>query len=111
MKNKGLLLTLVAAAGLFLAFYFPVNTAQKEATLMQSILTDLNYYHYQPLEVNDNLSEKVYSLFLERLDGSRRWMTQSDVQQLDAWKLKLDNEANDGTFAFLVWRKLRRPVA
>ncbi len=101
MKNKGLLLTLVAAAGLFLAFYFPVNTAQKEATLMQSILTDLNYYHYQPLEVNDNLSEKVYGLFLERLDGSRRWLTQVDVQKLDAWKLKLDEEANEGTFAFL----------
>ena len=101
MKNKGLLLTLVAAAGLFLAFYSPMNDAQKEATLMQSILTDLNYYHYQPLEVNDNLSEKFYNLFLDRMDGSRRWMTQSDVTQLDAWKQKLDNEANEGTFAFL----------
>ncbi len=101
MKNKGLLLTLVAATALFLAFYLPVNTAQKEATLMQSILTDLNYYHYQPLEVNDNLSEKVHGLFLERLDGSRRWLTQVDVQQLEAWKFKLDNEANEGTFAFL----------
>jgi carboxyl-terminal processing protease len=101
MKNKGLLLALVAAAGLFLAFYFPMNTAQKEATLMQSILTDLNYYHYEPLEVNDALSEKVYGLFLERLDGSRRWLTQADVKQLEAWKLKLDNEANEGTFAFL----------
>lgn len=101
MKNKGLLLTLVAAAGLFLAFYFPVSNAQKEATLMQSILTDLNYYHYQPLEVNDNLSEKFYNLFLDRMDGSRRWLTKADVAQLDAWKLKLDNEANEGTFVFL----------
>lgn len=101
MKNKGLLLTLVAAAGLFLAFYSPMNTAQKEATLMQSILTELNYYHYQPLEVNDALSEKIYGLYLDRLDGSRRWLTQPDVKQLEAWKIKLDNEANDGTFAFL----------
>jgi len=101
MKNKGLLLTLVAAAALLWAFYLPVNNAQKEATLMQSILTDLNYYHYQPLEVNDNLSEKLHDLFLDRLDGSRRWLTQSDVNQLDPWKKKLDDEANEGTFAFL----------
>ena len=53
------------------------------------------------IQVNDALSEKIYGLFLERLDGSRRWLTQADVKQLEAWKLKLDNEANEGTFAFL----------
>lgn len=101
MKNRGILVALTAAAALFLAFYFPVNNAQKEAALMESILTELNYYHYQPLEVNDNLSEKVYDLFLDRLDGNRRWLTQSDVKQLEAWKLKLDNQAAEGSFAFL----------
>lgn len=101
MKNRGLLLSLTAAAAIFLAFYFPVNNAQKEAALMQSVLTELNYYHYQPIELDDNLSEKVYTLFLDRMDGARRWLTQADVQQLESWKLKLDNEANEGTFTFL----------
>ena len=101
MKNRGLLLALTAAAALFLAFYTPMNTAQKEAALMQSILTELNYYHYQPLDINDNFSEKVYGLYIDRLDGGRRWLTQSDIQQLEAWKFKLDEEANEGTFAFL----------
>lgn len=101
MKNRGLLLALTAAAALFLAFYTPMNTAQKEAALMQSILTELNYYHYQPLDINDGFSEKVYGLFLDRLDGGRRWLVDGDVKQLEAWKNKLDDEANDGTFAFL----------
>ncbi len=76
MKNRGLLLSLVVAAALFFAFYPPVDNAQKEAALMQSILTELNYYHYKPLEINDALSEKVYDLFMDRLDGGRRWLTQ-----------------------------------
>jgi carboxyl-terminal processing protease len=101
MKNRGLLLSLAAAVVLFFAFYPPVDNAQKEAALMQSILTELNYYHYQPLDINDNFSEKVYGLFLNRLDGGRRWLTQPDVAQLDAWKYKLDDQANEGTFAFL----------
>ncbi len=101
MKNRGLLLSLTAAAAIFLAFYLPVNNAQKEAALMQSILTELNYYHYKPLELDDKLSEKVYTLFLTRMDGARRWLTQPDVQQLEAWKTKLDDEANEGTFTFL----------
>ncbi len=101
MKNRGLLLSLTAAAAIFLAFYLPVNNAQKEAALMQSILTELNYYHYKPLELDDKLSEKIYTLFLNRMDGARRWLTQPDVQQLEAWKTKLDDEANEGTFTFL----------
>ncbi len=95
------MLSLAAAVVLFFAFYPPVDNAQKEAALMQSILTELNYYHYQPLDINDHFSEKVYGLFLNRLDGGRRWLTQSDVAQLDAWKNKLDDQANEGTFAFL----------
>lgn len=101
MKNRGLLLALTAAAALFLAFYQPMNNAQKEAALMQSILTELNYYHYKPLEINDNFSEKVYGLFLDRLDGGRRWFTDSDVKQLEAWKFKLDDQATEGIFTFL----------
>jgi carboxyl-terminal processing protease len=78
-----------------------VNNAQKEAALMQSILSELKQYHYQPLELDDRLSEKIHGLFLDRMDGARRWMTQSEVQQLDIWKNKLDDEANSGSFAFL----------
>lgn len=101
MKNRGLLLALTVAIALFLAFYPPVNNAQKEAALMQSILTELNYYHYRPLAINDGFSEKVYELFLNRMDGGRRWFTQNDIAQLEPWKYKLDDQANEGTFAFL----------
>ena len=101
MKNRGLLVALTAAAAFFVAFYLPVNNGQKEAVLMQSLLTDLTYYHYQPLQLYDNLSQKIYKLYLDRLDGGRRWLTQDDVKQLEAWKTKLDDEANAGTYQFL----------
>jgi carboxyl-terminal processing protease len=102
MKNRGpILLSLTAAVALFFAFYLPVNNEQKEAALMQTILTDLNYYHYQSVEIDDALSEKIYGLYLDRLDGNRRWLTQADVAQLEPWKNKLDDEARDGTFLFL----------
>ncbi len=102
MKNRGpILLSLTAAVALFFAFYLPVNNEQKEAALMQTILTDLNYYHYQSVQIDDGLSEKIYSLYLNRIDGSRRWLTQEDVAQLEPWKDKLDDEAKDGKFLFL----------
>lgn len=101
MKNRGLLLSLAFAVALFFAFYPPVDNAQKEAALIESILTDINYYHYKPLEINDEFSEKVYGLFLERLDGGRRWLTRADLNHLKAWRTELDDEARQGTFSFL----------
>ena len=101
MKNRGLLLSLAVAVALFFAFYPPYDNAQKEAALMESILTEINYYHYKPLEINDGLSEKVYDLFMDRLDAGRRWLTQNDVNQLKAFRTKLDDEAQQGSFAFL----------
>ena len=101
MKNKGLLLSLTAAVALFFAFYLPMNNAQKEAALMQSILTDIKYYHYRPLEIDDDFSGKFYDLFLDNLDNTRRWLTQNDLAQFEAFKDKLDDEAKAGTFEFL----------
>ena len=101
MKNRGLLLSLTVAVALFFAFYPPVDNTQKEAALMESILTEINYYHYKPLDINDEFSGKVYDLFMDRLDGTRRWLTQTDVDQLEKWRAQLDNEAQQGTFAFL----------
>ncbi len=101
MKNRGILLALTAAAALFLAFYPSINNSQKEATLIKSIIAELNFYHYHPLEINDSFSVKAFNLFLTRLDGGRRWFTEDDINQLEVWKYKLDDEANDGTFAFL----------
>lgn len=101
MKNKGLLLSLAFAVALFFAFYPPFDNKQKEAALMESILTEINYYHYKPLEINDELSEQVYELFMDRLDGGRRWLTQKEVAQLEAYRKDLDNEAEQGIYTFL----------
>ncbi len=102
MKIKSpVLLVIVLGALTFFAFYPPYNQAEKEAVLMQSILTGLNYYHYQPQEIDDEFSEKVFDLYLERIDMGKRWLTQADVDKLTPFRYKLDDEARAGTYAFL----------
>lgn len=68
---------------------------------MQSLLTDLAYYHYQPAAIDDDFSEKVYDLFMKRLDGNRRWLTQSDVAQLEVYKDRLDDDVKVGNYDYL----------
>jgi carboxyl-terminal processing protease len=102
MKFKSpVFLVLIAATLTLLAFYPPYNQAEKEAALMQSIMTGLTYYHYQPQEIDDEFSEKFYDLYMDRLDAGKRWLTQKDVDMLNEFRFKLDDEAKQGTYEFL----------
>ena len=55
---------------------------QKEAQLVQSILYGLNRYHFQPREVDDKFSRQAYDLYLQNIDGGKRFLTQTDINQL-----------------------------
>ncbi len=103
MKFRGFVLfVFVALIGLVAAYYPPkVDNAQKEAILIQTILDGLKQLHYNPVELDDEFSSKLHNIYLERLDGGKRWLTQNDIDQLDQYKDLLDNEANQGTYDFL----------
>lgn len=102
MKYKGSIFfsTLIAAVFFIGAYYPPEFNAEKEAILIQRMLSGLNQLHYQPQSINDGFSEKVYNLYLDRVDSGKRWFTQADIDQLKVYKIQLDDEANEGTYQF-----------
>ncbi len=102
MKFKGaylfsFLVVLLVAGAAFLPY---PPKADKESVLIQTILAGVNQLHYSPKEIDDGFSEKVYDLYLDRLDGGRRWLTQADTEQLKPFRHRLDDEALAGTYAF-----------
>ncbi len=102
MKFKSAYFLSAAAVALlaFFAFYPPVNNEEKEAVLIQTIINSLNTLHFQPVQIDDEFSAKVYDIYMDRLDGGRRWLTQKDVNQLEKFQLELDNQANNGAYEF-----------
>jgi carboxyl-terminal processing protease len=101
MKLKGLLFACVVLIGLgFVAFYPPVDDEQKEAILVQTILAGLDQMHYAPRVVDDVFSQQVYDLYIDRIDGGRRWLTQKDVDELKPYRDKLDDEIRASSFVF-----------
>ena len=58
---------------IFLAFTTETENAQKDRILLQVILQGLSQVHYEPQELDDNFSEKVYDLYLKRLDYNKRF--------------------------------------
>ena len=102
MKLRGFVFfALIAIFSLVASNYPETSNAQKEAILMQTILAGLDQLHYDPQKIDDDFSQEVFDLYLERIDGNKRWLTQADIDQLAIHKKKLDNQAKAGTFEFL----------
>ena len=60
----------------------------QSASLAAEVLTR---FHYKPMPLDDAMSEKVFNLYLKTLDPDKFFFTQSDVDQLSAFRDKLDN--------------------
>jgi carboxyl-terminal processing protease len=102
MKFKGFLLFSLLTCVLLIAANNPkTEDAQKEAIIMQTILAGLNQLHYAPKEIDDTFSESVFKLYLDRVDGNKRWLTEKDIEQLAVFKTQLDDQAKGGTYEFL----------
>lgn len=73
---------------------------QKEAKLVHAILFGLDRYHYQPRTIDDEFSQQVYDLYLDNIDGGKRFFTQTDINKLHGYANQLDDQAQAGTFEF-----------
>lgn len=101
MKYRGpIFASIVLVSALFFAFYPKVDNAEKEAVLMRTMLNGLNQLHYNPQQINDDFSKKIYELSLERMDIGRRFFTQQDIDQLKPYELQLDDQVLTGTYQF-----------
>ncbi|HMO39311.1 MAG TPA: carboxy terminal-processing peptidase [Saprospiraceae bacterium] len=101
MKLRGPIFFSVVLITLLVAAFYPrIDTEQKDALLMLSVLKVMGQLHYEPQPLDDAFSEKVYNLYLDRIDAGRRFLTQQDLKKLDKYRTRLDDEALAGNFDF-----------
>jgi len=88
-------------AGVMLAAFWPqTDPSQKEMVLMQTVLRGLERYHYSPQTIDDDFSQKVFDLYLQNIDGAKRLFTKAEIDRLNAYRNKLDDQALAGDFTF-----------
>ncbi len=72
----------------------------KEALILQGLMQTIEYVHYAPKKVDDELSKHIYKTYLDRLDGYKRYFTQKDLDQLKKYELTIDDQINGLSFEF-----------
>ncbi|HAD11262.1 MAG TPA: tail-specific protease [Saprospirales bacterium] len=78
----------------------PQSSPERDAALIRTISQVLSRGHFQPKEIDDTFSKSVYNLYLKEVDGSKRFLTQADIDQLKPFELLLDDQTRAGTFQF-----------
>lgn len=85
----------------FIFIYFGLqadNQELRESILGKIIYQGLNTLHFQPLKIDDAFSEKVFQEYLNTVDASKRFLIQSDIDQIKKYRDELDEEFASAEF-------------
>ncbi len=65
--------------------------------------------HYNKIQIDDDLSEKIYLSFIDQLDKQKRFFLKSDLKNFEKYKYNLDDQIKnyDLTFFNLVYETLK----
>lgn len=103
MKTRGTFLfsaLLVLAA--FVATVLPetVPPGDRESVIIQTMMQNLQRFHYQPMEIDDDFSGRLYDYYLNDMDGARLFFTQEDTKVFAQQKNKIDDQVKAGSYEF-----------
>ena len=72
-----------------------VDEQKKNLVLMDLLKRSVEEGHFNPVDIDDEYSKKVYNLFIEQLDPLKRFFTEEDMAEMKKYELQLDNEFKD----------------
>lgn len=94
--NKGLILIVVLLSGvLFVAFtnnYKTDKVISQKQKLLAKVGELLETQHYSPQDINDAFSKKIFTKFINELDGDKCLFTETDIDALKKYETTLDDE-------------------
>ena len=101
MKLRNAFLLAVVVAGTSIAAFCPKPVpANKDAVILQKMVEVLGQLHFAPQNADEEFSKKVFKVYLDRLDGARRFLTQQDVDQLKSYETKIGEAVKYQDFTF-----------
>lgn len=83
---------LVACITILSSFALVRYTFDKNDVIFELIFSSLNQRHYSPLRIDDAFSEKAFHAYLDDIDYNKKFLLQSDVDELSKYKLQIDDQ-------------------
>ena len=103
MKSRGtLIFSALLVLTAFVAAVLPETAppGDKESVIIQTMMKNLERYHYKPMKVDDDFSNRMYDYYLNDVDGSRLFFTMADIKLFEANRLMIDDQIAAGEYDF-----------
>ena len=73
------------------------DVERKNNVLFDVLIQGLERNHYSEITIDDEFSNRVFGLYIERMDYGKRFFTKSDIEKLNYFKDKVDDELRNHT--------------
>ena len=73
----------------------------RDQVVLGSMLQGLNIAHYQPEKLDDQFSQRVFDLYLKRVDVNKQLLLAPEVVKLRQFQTQIDNQLKGGSHEFL----------
>lgn len=112
MRIRGLQILLSTASAILLCSYILYETSAdkgaylsldeqtKDKVLMEVLIKSISSNHLSPRNVDDEMSQDIFDLYLKRLDYNKRFLLQEDLKELNKYRTQIDDQINKGEFTF-----------
>ncbi len=112
-KQYKIILPIIILAGMLFGFQIANKPdPEKDKVLIGLVRYALKQGHYEPHQINDEFSEKVFTDFIDALDPYKRFFIQSDLEELAPFKTLIDDQikSEDLTFYNVVMDRFNQRV-
>ena len=94
--NRKLIIALLIVLSLSILAAFTYQqekeNKEKEVVLTDLVVSALRFAHFDKVQINDQFSEDVFNIYLERLDYTKKFLLAEDVEKLKQYRVKIDDE-------------------
>jgi carboxyl-terminal processing protease len=86
-----------------------IKTEDGQSSVYREVLDRLASRHYRTQKVDDALSQRYLDEYIGLLDAGKNYFLQSDIDEFEQWRLKLDDLAKRGDIkpGFIMFNRLR----
>jgi carboxyl-terminal processing protease len=106
MKNRILFFSslVVISVSCFMCSFLPGTNGEKDKTVItENVMSNLlQMGHFKPRLIDDKFSEDVYELYLKRIDINKKFLLQTDINELKLMRNQIDDQLREDKFDFFI---------